>query len=239
MATLRQLTLKKLRRRIRPIPLTKQQTVRRAFSEFASRTGLVRFRQVAGQYDDSSRLIRGISASHTHKDNYYCVGSFRSYDVAVVMRSDDMRTRDGRDIEMSWAVYQVDLRYGKNLPRTIIAHQTMRAVVAAKFLQLFALVFPYQGSAMQSFRRQYEVLTNPSDYQVVMQLLDHQVLEFIGSHCAPATIEIEDDVLRLLCPIKLPSRSQLEKSLHDTLMIAETIDEHAARIAMQYQNSSQ
>ena len=70
-------------RRLTPRHIAKTRATRQAMRRFADRAGLVYF-GYANQHDDDHRLVRGHTVSHTHIDDYLCIGTIRGYDTTVL-----------------------------------------------------------------------------------------------------------------------------------------------------------
>lgn len=81
---------------------------------FAKRTGLVYFGAV-DQRKDEYEVIRGLTASTTHRDVHYLVGSYDGHDISIADRFDVSFDAHHQPIEHSWLIFQVPLE-NKTIP---------------------------------------------------------------------------------------------------------------------------
>ena len=90
-----------LQRRLKPGP----HSTKRIVNQFADEFGLVYFGYVS-QRSDEHHIVRGMTVSTNHHDDHYCIGTFDTYDVVFVERSDTLR--NGK--KHQWHIMEFDLK---------------------------------------------------------------------------------------------------------------------------------
>ena len=75
---------------------------------FSATLGLVNFGAVH-QHNDDLDAIRGFTASLTHKDSAFCVGTYNGYNLRMVNRFDIVRTSSTVHHEQLWTILEIEL----------------------------------------------------------------------------------------------------------------------------------
>ncbi|HEY5695475.1 MAG TPA: hypothetical protein VIQ80_01440 [Candidatus Saccharimonadales bacterium] len=214
-----------------PAKVLQSRVHRRAFTQFAEKAGLVYFGYV-DQHHDEHRLVRGFTVSATHKDNNYCIGSFKGYDVTVVERTDILRFPGKPARPQDWLIMTFDLHTPADLPHTFIGlHTHSETFYAELFTKFSHLAKTPMGTFMHltpRFIHKYAVFTEPARLLQAEHLFDAKTAETIAETFGSLTIELTSDCLYLYAWHQRPTVSFLTNMLQNGLWLAKTIDERAA-----------
>lgn len=217
------LRLARALRHATPAHVVRTRLTKRVMSEFAEKVGLVYFGYV-DQRDDEHRLVRGHTVSKTHRDNHYCIGTVRGYDVVLVSRNDVVRTRAGNLERCHWLIYTIDLHTNQTVPHFYVGHTSRDALFAASYEQLQPLAIGTLGSYPKAFLDHYTMYGQATHAVQIEQLIAPQAAEVIASHFRNASFEIEDNTVFLYIESEHPTEAMLEKMLSNGLWVAELID---------------
>lgn len=198
---------------------------RRTVMRFAEKVGLMYFGYV-DQRDDEHRLVRGHTVSETHQDNHYCIGSFRGYDVMMVLRNDIIENISSKEREQRchWLILTIDLRAKYDLPHCYIGHHNRDHAFKASFEPLSPLALGSLHSYSHHFLSDYSIYAKATHAVEIERMINPQTSEVIAEHFAGASIEIEDNTLFLYIESQRPTEALLEKMLSNGLWLAESID---------------
>ena len=211
-----------------PNHVVKSRMTKRTISEFAEKIGLVYFGFV-DQKDDDHRLVRGHTVSQTHRDNHYCVGSLRGYDVAVVAREDLVRTRSSANRHYHWLICTVDLHTRVEVPHIYVGHRNRDEAFKASYEQLHSIDIQSYVDYPPVFIQNYATYGIPGEAIEIQQTITPEIADVVAHHFQHASIEIEDNTIYLYIESQHPTEVLLEKMLSNGLWLAEAID--SAQIA--------
>lgn len=216
---------KRIMRHLSPRQLARRYSTAQTIHRLANALGLVYFGYV-DQRDDDHQLIRGITVSNTHNDHYYTVGTFKGYDIAIVVRQDALRYSDKRLKDHHWTIITIDLHNTKyQLPHCYIGHHSVRDELIAQYNQLSPIaIHPYSKDYSKQFLDNYTVYARLTHAQLVASLLSPEVLNVIGEKFTDMSVEIVENTVYLYKTEKHPSRALLEKMINNGLWLAEAID---------------
>jgi hypothetical protein len=192
---------------------------------FAEKIGLMYFGYV-DQRDDEHRLVRGHTVSQTHRDDHYCVGTLKGYDVMMVLRNDEIAVATGRRRveQYHWLIITIDLRTKHELPHSYIGHHTREHAFRASFEQLSPLAIGNLHQYDHHFMSDYTVYAKATHALEVEHMITPAMSEVIAAHFSGASIEIEDNTIFLYLESERPSEQQLERAVSNGLWLAESID---------------
>lgn len=211
-----------------PRHIAKTRATRQAMRSFADRAGLVYF-GYANQHDDDHRLVRGHTVSHTHIDDHLCIGTIRSYDVAILQRRDTIRVRQGdshkhKDRRCHWLIATVDLHTEKVLPHIYIGMKRTDSIYRASYSALQPLILGATAHYSQEFLNKYNIYGVATHAIEIESILSPQVTEVLVSHFDRINIEIEHNTIYLYTENERPNEAQIEKLVSNALWLAEVID---------------
>lgn len=191
-----------------------QQTIR-LLQHFTESLGLVTFGTV-DQHEDEHKLVRGLTASTTHKDEFYSVGNYEGYDTALVQRADG---------KTHWLVAELtldaDLPHIVVAPRNLPAYgQLLSAQQALQQVPLGALGVAYSPD----FTQRYAIWAQPTNFITAEQLVSPAVALTLAAHFWPLGIEIEGNKLLIYSVDEPVSKELLNKMIRDAVWLAEQLE---------------
>jgi len=200
----------------------------KAFKSVSKRLGFVYFGMV-NQHEDDHDVIRGFSASTSHKDSHYSVGAFSDYDVQLVDRYDALPTANGKIIEHNWSIVQLTLKSSQALPHVFLqplqAHTDSYSRFFAIFNQLQKVSSLFAASRPADFTQRYAVFASTAHIQAIDDLLSQKVVQLISTQFWPLGIEISHGKLLVYTAENRPSKAALESMISSAISLAEIIDE--------------
>jgi len=201
-----------------------------AIMKFAGKFGFVYFGHV-DQHDDEHHVIRGLTVSSTHQDEGYSVGSFDGYDVSVVDRLDIIESHDKKIKSHRWAIIEIDLHKGTDVPHIFLGAHDHRD---SSYSKLFTSVNTMQAVPLgtlenhsEEFMRRYSLFSSPCQFIDVERLFTAEVTRTIAAHFWPLAVEVIDGALYIYSDTLNLTASVLEAMLKNGLWLAEQIDERA------------
>ena len=215
-------------RHLIPVKAIQSQLHRRAFLEFADKIGLVYFGYV-DQRDDEHSLIRGVTVSTKHRDNHYCIGSFRSYDIATVERIDTIHFPGKPSHTHNWVIMTFDLHHSVDLPHVFLGlHTHSEAFYAHLFTKLShfnKIPLEQSGTYDPHFLKKYGLYTKAEQALSAERLFYPALAKEIGDKFDGLTIEISEGTLYLYAENQRASVALLDRMLTRGLWLAGCIDQ--------------
>lgn len=210
-----------------PAKVLQSRIHKRAFTQFAEKTGLVYFGYV-DQRSDEHRLARGLSVSASHRDNHYCIGSFKGYGITLVERTDTLRFPGKPPRNQDWIIMAFDLHTTIDLPHLFVGlHTHSDTFYAQLFIKYATLAKTPLGSFADydsDFINRYAIYIEPSKVHEAEQLFTSEMASSVLSHFGSITFEIADDCLYLYAWHQRPSSALLTRMLQNGLWLAQSID---------------
>lgn len=219
--------IKRLTSVIKPSSVTKAVSRKRIIVDFASKNDLVYFGYV-NQRTDEHKLVRGLTASPTHRDNHYCIGSVENYDIILVERESEV-THPGKPPESTtWLILSIDLRQNKDLPHVFFdagpRNEVFYANLFTKFAKLRQMDFLTHSNHSHEFLENYKTFAPADRILDVERLFTPEVTSNLGEHFKPLDIEIEGDTLYLYADNLPLTPSLLDAMLKNGLWLADKLD---------------
>ena len=219
---------KKIAKHASPAGTLKRHATKRTIDAFGSKLGWVYFGSVS-QRDDEHRLLRGITATATHHDQHYTVGSYQGYDVALTVRRDTLHYPDNRLRDHFWTIMTFDLHTDRELPPLYIGHHKVRDELLARYLNLTPLVTERPGSSSE-FEKQYTIYGSVAHAHKLDTLLPQEVRTTLARQFNSISIELSDNTLYLYVPTDHPSSSTLSQLLRGGTWLAQAFDVSARQL---------
>jgi hypothetical protein len=220
---------KQLMKAFVPAKVLQSHLHKRVFMQFAEKIGLVYFGYV-DQRDDDHRLVRGLTVSASHRDNHYCIGSFRGYDMTLVERVDTLRFPGKPAKSHDWIIMTFDLHAPVDVPHVFIGlhthSDTFYAHLFTKFSQLAKAPLGTFEAYDPAFVGRYSVYTEPSQYLEAERLFDHAVTKAIAERFGSMTVEVVDGCLYIYAEHQRPTVAFLERMVTCGVWLAQSIDIH-------------
>jgi len=211
-----------------PAKVLQSRLHKRVFMQFAEKTGLVYFGYV-DQRSDEHRLVRGLTVSSSHRDNHYCIGSFKGYDVTLVERTDTLHFPGKPRMAQDWIIMAFDLHSNADLPHTFVGlHTHSDTFYAHLFTKFASLTKAPLGSFAEyppEFIHRYAIYTEPAQLPFVEHLFSKDIAKNMSSHFGSMTVEITEGCLYLYAWHQRPSAAFLTTMLQNGVWLAAAIDE--------------
>lgn len=217
--------IKRTLNRMTPRHMVRSRLTRKTIAAFAEKVGLMYFGYV-DQRDDEHRLVRGHTVSETHRDDHYCVGSIRGYDIMMVLRNDLIEDPHNRahTERCHWLIVTIDLHTKYELPHCYIGHRNRDHAFRASFERLNPLALGGLHEYSHRFLSEYTLYAKATHAMEIERMITPAVSEVIAAHFAGASIEIEDNTIFLYFESQRPTEVALEKLVSNGLWLAESLD---------------
>ncbi len=194
---------------------------------FTKRLGFVYFGMV-DQHDDDHSAIRGFTASLSHADNHYTVGTYNGYDVRAVDRFDILSIPGHPNHQQLWTIIEINL-HTRSTPHMFFVPTGREAGEYARLYATQAHLQPlnsFLGVTNHSpeFHGRYQILARPTHSHEVERIFDSPTIVGIGSRFWPHGIEINHDKLYIYVTQTTITKATLEVALSSALWLAERID---------------
>lgn len=199
----------------------------------ADQLGFVYFGYV-DQTDDDHRLVRGLTASNTHHDHHYTVGTFKSYDIALLIRRDALTYRDKRIKDHYWTIVTADLHTSLEIPHVYIGHHSTRDLMIAKYSRLSAIPLVADSQAMVAFNNDYALYGSLEYEHLIRSIIPPALLGLYSQHAQKFSVEVIDNTVHVYAIEKHPSKPMLEKMLNFAIWMAQSLDTTARDYHQRY-----
>lgn len=200
----------------------------RVIRTFSKKIGLVTFGSV-DQSDDEIGIIRGLTASTTHQDSHYAVGSYDEYDISIVDRFDITVDHTGKTTQQTWLIMQIDLQRSKTIPHLFLQPVNHSHGSYAKFFVAFHHLQSVNAMLMQQhsheFHARYNLFAASSHAQEIDELFAPAITNTIAARFWPHAVEILDNKLYVYTTDKHLTTTMLESALESALWLAQVLDQ--------------
>lgn len=215
-------TLAEILRRVSPL-LRERGRVLRTFSD---RLGLVYFGAVS-QHDDDHSAIRGFTASLTHSDTHYSVGTYDGYNIRLVDRLDILHLPGHQNHQQIWTIIEVDLEVDE-IPHVFFVPTGQNG---GNYARLFATQ-PYlqplntllsHAPISTEFHSRYQIMARTTHMHHIERLFTPTAIAGVAARFWPYGIEIQHGKLFVYLPQKKLTKAQLETSLGAALWLTQLV----------------
>lgn len=208
--------IKRILRRYRPLIQSRGRVLKR----FAHKIGLVYFGTI-DRHDADHQLVRGLTASITHVDTHYAVGSYDGYDVSLVDRVDIVQNK-----EYTWAILQIDLKHDR-VPHVFLKprgndKQYHAHAFASRYLMEISGLFTH--SHRPDYLQRYETYAKSTNAQLIEDVLTADVTHVLAVRFWPHAVEVWDGKLYVYITEHRLSEAVLGAAVESALWLAETLD---------------
>jgi hypothetical protein len=215
-------TLHHIAHRIGPKGRTHASVLKRV----ASTRGLVYFGDV-DQHHDDHEIIRGLTASASHHDSHYIVGSVGGYDVAIVDRCDGSESHDRKLTTSHVVVLQIRLKNAHDIPHILIVPRGQKIPHFERtFMTPHVQPVPLSASDgyTHEFSSRYNVLTVPTHFEYTKELIDAKISQTLAAHFWPIAIELDDNMMYVYTDDTKLTTQLLDTLIENGLWLAGQID---------------
>lgn len=215
--------LKRVARRFSPALRERAKLVK----SFADTLGLVYFGTVS-QHEDEYTPIQGFTASLSHKDSHYTVGTYNGYNLRFVDRYDTIRLPGARRHDQLWAIIEIELE-NLSLPHMFFIPTGQNGAEYSRLFSTQPLMQPLNSTLSTNhspeFHGRFQIMASATHSHIVETTFSSPVIVAIASRFWPHGIEIERGKLLVYITEQRLTKTSLETTLASALWLAETIDE--------------
>lgn len=194
---------------------------------FTQAIGLVNFGDIH-QHADDLDAIRGFTASLTHKDSTFSVGTYGGYNLRMVNRFDVIRIAGNSNHEQLWTILEIELDT-KNLPHIFFVPTGHEAAEYGRLYATQPHMQPLNSMILDNhspeFHGRFQIFASATYSHRVETLFTSPIVVGIGSRFWPHGIEIEHGKILIYITEHRLTKTVLESTLASGLWLAETIDE--------------
>jgi hypothetical protein len=195
--------------------------------KFSELLGLVHFGTVH-QHDDDIDAIRGFTASLSHQDTHYAVGTYNGYNIRLANRFDVIRIAGNPHHEQLWTIIEIELEQ-KHVPHLFFVPTGQEAGEYGRLFATHPGIQPLNTMLLDNkspeFHGRFQMYASPAHSHEVERLFTSPVIVGIGSRFWPHGIEIEHGKLLIYITQHRLTKTVLETTLASGLWLAETIDD--------------
>ena len=203
--------------------LRQKGTVLRKFSE---EIGLVHFGTVH-QHEDDYDAIRGFTASLTHQDTQYAVGTYNGFNIRMVNRFDVIRIAGNPNHEQLWTIIEIELER-PDVPHLFFIPTGHDGGEYGRLYATQPTMQPLNSMILDNkspeFHGRFQILASPTHSHEVETLFTSPIIVGIGNRFWPHGIEVEHGKLLIYITQHRLTKAVLEMALASGLWLAETID---------------
>ncbi len=196
---------------------------------FDKQVGFVYFGTI-NQHDDDESTLLGFTASLTHSDAHYSVGTFEDYDVRIVDRFDVIRVAKAAQQQL-WTIIEVSLKT-KGQPHIAFVPTGREAGEYARLFSTYSHLLPLNSMVAAyhhspEFHGRYQILARTTYAREVERMFDSPTIVSIGARFWPHGIEVHRGKLYVYVTQKDLSLPALGAALQSSVWLAELIDKQA------------
>lgn len=202
----------------------------RVVHKFSDQLGLVYFGLV-NQHEDDHSAIRGFSASLTHTDTHYCVGTYKDHDIRIVDRLDILHIPGHDNHQQVWTILEVDLAKGIEIPHVFFVPTGQEGADYARLYATQPYLVPLNtnlgSSANRSseFHGRYQIVARATHSHHIERIFSSPIIVGIGARFWPYGIEIQNGKLYVYITEHRLRKTSLENALTSALWLAELLHE--------------
>lgn len=188
--------------------------------------GLVHFGSVH-QHDDDIDAIRGFTASLSHRDTHFAVGTYNGFNIRLVNRFDVVKIAGNPHHEQIWTILEVELD-SKSLPHVFFVPTGRESGEYGRLYATQPNMKPLNSMIFNNhspeFHGRFQILASTGQAHAVEQLFTSPIIVGMTSRFWPHGIEIERGKLLIYITEHRLEKAVLESALASGLWLAETID---------------
>lgn len=226
MATKKLSPFKELIRRLSPTFHKEGVTLRK----FCEGIGLVNFGMV-NQHDDEYDGIKGFTASITHRDTHYAVGTYNGYNLKLVNRF-DVISMARKNHQQFWTIIEIELE-NLGTPHMFFVPTGREGGEYGRLHDVRPNMQPLNSTVMRNhspeFHGRFQIYARTTNSHVVENIFSSPVILGIANRFWPHGIEIERGKLLIYVTQHPLSKKVLETAVTSGLWLAETLDDINSR----------
>ncbi len=192
---------------------------------FAKKMGFVHFGLV-NQHDDDYDAIRGFTASLSHIDADYAVGTYEGYNIRMVDRFDSYK-HGTHSHEQLWCIIEISLNAAR-VPRIFLTPTGREAGEYDKLFSVQPYLQPLNTMVLQNHSSElhgrYQILARTTHAYEVERLLISPVVVGISSRFWPHGVELHNGKVYVYITQHRLTKTVLDTSLASGLWLAKMLD---------------
>lgn len=175
------------------------------------------------QHRDEHHVVRGFTASTTHLDSSYMIGSYNGYDVHIVDRSDIVKLPDNSTETHQWLV--MELKAKLKVPHLFLVPKHHGATH-------YRLVFngPNILESLKlhthspEFNTRYAVFGEPDQLGELEEVLSPEITQIIAAHFWPYAVEVSGNYVYIYSAEKVLTAHDVEIMLKNSAWLGQTLE---------------
>lgn len=200
----------------------------RVVRKFSDQIGLVYFGLV-DQHEDDHSAIRGFSASLTHSDTHYTVGTYDGFDIRLVDRLDTLHIPGHDNHQQVYTIIEIDLNV-REIPHVFFVPTGQNGSDYARLFATQPYLLPLNSylvtqNKSPEFHGRYQILSRTTHSHSIERIFSSPIIVGIGTRFWPHGIEIQHGKLYVYVTEKKLKKATLEHALTSALWLAEVIEE--------------
>ena len=211
-------------RQLKPALRKRRSTIR----SFADKLGFA-YLGTMHQHDDEYDPIRGFTASTSHRDTHYAVGSYEGFDIRIVDRFDVQKTHSRKHGQpQSWTILEFTLEV-RDIPHTIFvptgknSADYERVFSANIHMQPLNSILQRTNHSARLYGR-YQILARPTHSRSVESLLTSPIIFGIGEKLWPFGLELDNNTLDIYRSTSRITEEQLSAACISGMWLANEIN---------------
>lgn len=218
----RVVTFRQMVRRFTPQMRSRAKILR----SFAHETGLVHF-GLMNQHDDDYEPIRGFTASLTHIDADYIVGTFDDYTIRIVDRFDNYKHGTHSHNQL-WCIFEIEL-HSATVPHVFLTPTGSEAGEYEKLFTVQPHLQPLNTMLLQNhspeLHGRYQILARTAFTNDVEHLLTSPFVVGIAARFWPHGVELHNGKVYIYITQHRLTKTVLETTLASGIWLATMLDE--------------
>lgn len=195
----------------------------RLIRKLSDKLGFVYFGRV-DQHKDDHEVVRGFSASTSHEDRHYSVGTYEGYDVALVDRHDTSRHTGALN---EWLILQIDLKDASHIPHVFLEPIGTRSDAFRQFSDTtfhVSVCNHLLEDYSVELKSRFNIHVAPAKVQELEAALSTSVTQVISARFWPHAVEIWDDKLFVYITENRLSETVVLASLQSAVWLADQLE---------------
>lgn len=201
----------------------------RILKTFSKKIGLA-YLGVMDQHTDEYDAIRGFTASISHRDTHYSVGTYDDVNIRLVHRFDTQK-KSGKTVAEGWVLFEFELT-AQDLPHVFFI-PTGKTDISYERVYAANIHMQPLNSALQplkhspSIHGRYQIVSRATHTRSVEALLTSPVIFGIGEKLWPRGIEIQKNKLYIYMSESSVSMGSLETACLAGLWLVKELNKEA------------
>lgn len=219
----------KLSQKIKALVAQNAPTVKKrgySIKSFANKSGFIYFGSIDRKRDDIE-IIRGITASTTHHDTHYAVGSYDDYDLQIVDRFDVFYDDNRKTKVTYWMIMQADLKNAQSLPHMFLFPTAVYNPAFRHLFNAFNGLQPINSLLYDQhtpeFHNRYQLYVAPAHAAYAEKFFNKNTTQIIATHFWPHAVEVIGSKIYLYDTENI-TQDRLSAQLKLIAWLAETFD---------------